>query len=136
MKNIKGIIAGVVVGLVVAGSIVTYMKKTPDLMNYQSVNSSWLSQEEKDSAYERMSRLKCDEAFRGNFLKGTIVYPTGIMDDHQENSDSFTVLRDVAVVYKSKPYHAKYICTFYKNGAEPYIDSQISADAKEILAKK
>ncbi len=136
MKNTKGIVA-LVAGVIVASVVsTTYIMKHPNQNNVQSVQSSWLSKEEKDSAIKRIVSLECDKVFRNAFIPGTAVVATGEMNEVTEQSDAYQFLNEVAIIHGSKGYNGSYICTYYKDGRAPVLNVNLKGDGIIDILKK
>lgn len=136
MKNIKGIVA-MVAGVIVAAVVsTTYIMKHPDVNSISSVESSWLSSEEKDSAIKRIVSLGCDKRFRKDFIPGTAVVPTGVMNEMSEQAEAYQYIADVAIIHAEKIYTGGYICTYYKDGRDPFLNANIRGEGVRDLLKK
>ena len=136
MKNTKGIVLLVAGALVASLVATTYIMKHPNQDNIVSVQSSWLSKEEKDAAIKRIVTLGCDKVFRNAFIPGTAVVPTGVMDDISEQADAYQFLNDVAIIHRDKGYTGKYICTYYKDGKAPVINVNLQGEGIVDILKK
>lgn len=133
MKNTKGIVA-LVVGAVVAALITTtYIMKHPDQDNLRSIETSWLSKEEKTASIHRLVRLSCDQAFRKAFKPGVSVVQTGEMNEITEQTEGYQYLNDVAILYGTQGFKGAYICTYYKDGKEPMVNVNMEAGVKPLL---
>lgn len=135
MNNIKSLIsvlAGVVVSVAVS---TTYIMKHPDQENIKSVQSSWLSKEEKEGAIKRIVALGCDNTFRKAFIPGTSVVPTGLINQFNEQTEAYQYISDVTIIYNNTSYNGGYICTYYKNGHEPLLNVSMDGGVRSILKK-
>ena len=133
MKNILKITIGLCVCAVIAAGTLKYVKNNPDINDYKSVEASWLSPEEKDEAISRIVQLSCDKRFREAFKPDVIVVSSGFEGRIAEQAEAYQYFDDVAIISGKKSYTGKYICTFYKNGREPYINANLNKGVQELL---
>lgn len=131
----KALIGGLVVGVVVTAGIVYFMKTNPNMDKFDDVYSSWLSPEERTEAIHRIAGMKCDAEFRKAFVPGTLTTQTGMLDEMEEQEDSFQVSRNMGIVNGSVLATGTYICQYYKNGQQPFLQVSLRPEARPLLKK-
>ncbi|AII27624.1 membrane protein [Escherichia phage Av-05] len=133
MKSILKVTLAVCACALVGAGITSYIKNNPDLDDYKSVEASWLSPEEKDEAISRIVQLSCDKRFREAFKPDVIVVSSGFEGRIAEQAEAYQYFDDVAIISGKQSYTGKYICTFYKNGREPYINANLDKRVQSFL---
>ncbi|UNI73534.1 hypothetical protein KP12_125 [Klebsiella phage KP12] len=131
----KAVIAGVITAIVVSGGLIYFMKTNPNMNKFDDVSSSWLAAEEKTEAIHRIAGMKCDTEFRKAFIPGTLTTQTGMLDEMEEQEDSFQVMRNMGIVNGTVLATGTYICKYYKDGRQPYLQVSLKPEARPLLKK-
>lgn len=129
----KSAIGGALLILIIGMPGILYNKKHPDINNVKSIQSSWLSEEEKLSYTERVVRLACDQRFRMAFKPGVSVVSTQEVEHMTEQTEAYQYLNNVAILYGDEAYQGSYICSYSKDNGNVVVNVNMESGVTKLL---